>query len=395
MKLLVVDNAYILRDKNGNFYSELIYDNLFFQRYLKVFDTVRFVAKVKEYNGDTRNLLPINDVRVEICCLPAYQGMKGMITSLYKTIPIYKNAGKDCDCFLFRIAQIESFFAYVLNSFRKKPFAIEVVNDPETWDGTNIIFKLITCKIMKKMAKNANGSSYVTKEYLQKKYVSTATLKGESKEYFNSYYSTIDLNVNSICKPKVFKKINTLKIIHVSNAINSNIKGNKTVIEIVNKLNNDGFDCNVTFVGEGNMVEKYKDYVKFLKLEDKVFFIGRLAAKDDVLNIMKKSDLMIFPTHTEGLPRVIIEACAAGLPCLSTPVCGIPELISKAYLFEPEDINGFVNKTKELINNPNELTEMSIANLKVAQLFVSTVLEKRRTEFYLKLRSLAESRNHE
>ncbi|MEG1301209.1 MAG: glycosyltransferase, partial [Erysipelotrichaceae bacterium] len=147
--------------------------------------------------------------------------------------------------------------------------------------------------------------------------------------------------------------------------------------------------------GEGNMVEKYKDYVKFLKLEDKVFFIGRLAAKDDVLNIMKKSDLMIFPTHTEGLPRVIIEACAAGLPCLSTPVCGIPELISKAYLFEPEDINGFVNKTKELINNPNELTEMSIANLKVAQLFVSTVLEKRRTEFYLKLRSLAESRNHE
>ena len=52
----------------------------------------------------------------------------------------------------------------------------------------------------------------------------------------------------------------------------------------------------------------------------------------------------MFPTQAEGLPRGILEAMAVGMPVLSTPVGGIPEIIEKDYLFSPFDAEAFANK---------------------------------------------------
>ena len=64
---------------------------------------------------------------------------------------------------------------------------------------------------------------------------------------------------------------------------------------------------------------------------------------------LKKNDVFIFPSKSEGLPRAVIEAMAVGLPCLSTPVGGIPELIDEEYLFDPLDEMGFTNAIKRFL----------------------------------------------
>ena len=105
---------------------------------------------------------------------------------------------------------------------------------------------------------------------------------------------------------------------------------------------------------------------------------------------MKSCDLMVFPSKSEGLPRTIIEAMAVGLPCISTNVGGIPELLDHKYLFSPPDVEGFAAEVCRLIDNPKELEKMSRENSKRAKDYSSDVLTERRTTFYKKLKSCVE-----
>ena len=59
---------------------------------------------------------------------------------------------------------------------------------------------------------------------------------------------------------------------------------------------------------------------KDLGIDDFVEFTGLLASASEVRQKLKDSDMYVFPTLAEGLPRGIIEAMAVGLPCISSPV---------------------------------------------------------------------------
>lgn len=52
---------------------------------------------------------------------------------------------------------------------------------------------------------------------------------------------------------------------------------------------------------------------------------------DDVVPILRRADAVVLPSHSEGLPRVLMEACAAGVPVIGTNIPGIRELITHGY----------------------------------------------------------------
>ena len=80
---------------------------------------------------------------------------------------------------------------------------------------------------------------------------------------------------------------------------------------------------------------------------------------------------------------------AIGMPVLSTPVGGIPEVINKKYLLDPLDSNGFSKMICYLMDNRSELNEMSKKNYKKSLEYRNEILQTRRDEFYMKLRKLA------
>jgi glycosyltransferase involved in cell wall biosynthesis len=70
--------------------------------------------------------------------------------------------------------------------------------------------------------------------------------------------------------------------------------------------------------------------------------------------IYQKADLLILPSYEEGLPYVIIEAMASGLPIISTPVGGIPEVIKEGingFLINPGDYEALANRIIQLVQN--------------------------------------------
>jgi glycosyltransferase involved in cell wall biosynthesis len=66
-------------------------------------------------------------------------------------------------------------------------------------------------------------------------------------------------------------------------------------------------------VGKGEFRSRIESRVADMGLADQTVFSG---VRDDIPRIMQAMDILVFPSHREGLPRVIIEAQAAGLPCV-------------------------------------------------------------------------------
>lgn len=72
-------------------------------------------------------------------------------------------------------------------------------------------------------------------------------------------------------------------------------------------------DAILLLIGDGDLRESIKDKVHSLKLDNNVILAG---SRDDVPQLMQAMDLFVFPSLWEGLPVTVVEAQAAGLPCL-------------------------------------------------------------------------------
>ena len=385
MKILLVDNCILYKNKNGEYFAPAIYSYDFLKRYLTTFDEVKLISKVVlNQEFDEKNMNIVSGKGVEILELPYYHGIREMMKCFVKLIKIYQKADYDCDCCIYRIAQMESFFAYIFKK-RNKPFAVEVVNDPETFVDMGVLMRKICVKMVKIMTNKANGVSYVTKSYLQGKYPHNK----KNKNTFVSYYSSVELEKENISKvSKKYSNIKIFKIVHVSNAINSDIKGHYTLIKAFKNVCEHYDNVQLIIVGDGNKLSEYKHYVIEKGIEDKVLFTGRISDKKELNRILCEADLMVLPTKMEGLPRTIIEAMAVGLPCLSSPTAGVPELLDEQYLFLPQDVRGFANKIMYLLEHTDELERMSEMNLKKSYEYESKVLQQRRKKFYDELKKV-------
>lgn len=98
---------------------------------------------------------------------------------------------------------------------------------------------------------------------------------------------------------------------------------NKT-IELVYFLKISGIKTNLFIAGEGPLKQELMNLVREKKLENDVFFEGKLESMKEFYH---KIDCLLLFSRTEDLPMVIIEGFASGLPVIATDVGGISELI--------------------------------------------------------------------
>lgn len=77
------------------------------------------------------------------------------------------------------------------------------------------------------------------------------------------------------------------------------------------------------FAGRGNAAA-YAQVADRLGVSQRVHFLGW---RGDVAGILKRSDLLLLPSRWEGMPNVVLEAMALGVPVLATPTHGVMELL--------------------------------------------------------------------
>ncbi len=82
----------------------------------------------------------------------------------------------------------------------------------------------------------------------------------------------------------------------------------------------------LTIIGSGHLEAELKLKTKRLKLEARIDFLGEVP-NSDISPYLNKADIFVRPSLSEGQGISFIEAMAAGLPVIATPVGGIPDFL--------------------------------------------------------------------
>lgn len=121
------------------------------------------------------------------------------------------------------------------------------------------------------------------------------------------------------------------------------VKNHKLLIVVAEQLRAKGErDVLMVFVGDGGLRARYEELVRRLNLEESVRFLG---LRRDVPRLMAGFDVLAMPSHFEGVPVVLMEAQAVGLPAL------VSETVSEEVDFDL-GLLGFLP-----INDPERWTE--------------------------------------
>jgi len=103
---------------------------------------------------------------------------------------------------------------------------------------------------------------------------------------------------------------------------------------------------------------------------DKVEFPGYIDNKD-IPEYYKSADMIILPTlRDEGMPMVLIQACAASLPIISSRIGGIPNILKdgvNGILVEPGDVEGLYRAILSVIKDSSKRKRMGENSYKIAR----------------------------
>lgn len=103
-------------------------------------------------------------------------------------------------------------------------------------------------------------------------------------------------------------------------------KGVDVVINSMRSIMEEFAGATLDVVGDGRALDDLKKLSQSLGLQDRVIFHGKLG-HDAVMHLLQESDIFCYPTSSEGFPKVVLEALAAGLPVITTRVSVLPDLI--------------------------------------------------------------------
>ena len=144
-------------------------------------------------------------------------------------------------------------------------------------------------------------------------------------------------------KKQIGKRI---KIVQVSR-LEHDKKGQDLLIESTAKLRDQGIDCEVSFIGDGDSRDYLKSLIINYKLNDRIFLLGA-KSQEYLMSHLCDFDLFVQPSRYEGFGLTVAEAMAAKVPVLVSAGQG-PEEGTEGNFYGWTFANGDINSLAEKI----------------------------------------------
>lgn len=160
-------------------------------------------------------------------------------------------------------------------------------------------------------------------------------------------------------------------------------KGTDIVIESLPQILDIFPNAELNVAGDGSQLDQLKTLAAACGVGNNVNFLGQLSQKE-VLELLETSDLFCFPTSaSEGFPKAVLEALAAGLPVITTPVSVLPKLLSKGggVLLEEADPEKVAEAVIAILSDRDKYEEISKKAIETAREYTLENWQDRIAEF--------------
>lgn len=144
-------------------------------------------------------------------------------------------------------------------------------------------------------------------------------------------------------------------------------KGHRYLLEAVSLLKPALPNLQVWLIGDGELRAELEAQSTALGLEGSVRFLGR---REDVPALLQQISLMVLPSVYEGLPTIIMEGMAAGVPVIATNIPGTRELVwdgVTGWLVPARDPHALAEKIRQVLEHPQQAEDVrqhALAELK-------------------------------
>lgn len=153
-----------------------------------------------------------------------------------------------------------------------------------------------------------------------------------------------------------------LEILTVGRAVP--VKGQTLLVRALAELGKRGFDAALTVVGDGPGLDELRLMAKELGIESRVRLPGPVG-QQEIRDYYERADVFALPSFAEGVPVVLMEAMATGVPVVASRITGVPELVddgSSGLLVVPGRFDELVGALERLLSlSADERWEMGLA----------------------------------
>ncbi len=147
------------------------------------------------------------------------------------------------------------------------------------------------------------------------------------------------------------------------------VKGHQYLVEACKLLQDRGVDFQCHFVGYGPLRKRVIQQIEQMELNQRII-VHPPRPRHEIVKMLADADVKVLPSvptkqgKREGIPVVLMEAMASGLPVVSSRLSGIPELVEDGVagiLVEPRDVSGLAEALFNLSRDPELRRQMGEA----------------------------------
>jgi glycosyltransferase involved in cell wall biosynthesis len=393
MKLLIAISSRYYCTPDGKVWTKTSYDHEMWEEYQIAFTELIVFARVITVFTPPEGSRLANGPGIIFSSVPEWNSSK-ILGKVPHLLDIARKNVLAADAVMLHSPSIEAELIYLWARLYKKPIAIECRGEQS-----------MSCNYWKK--RGIAGISFLLSSYHRQQFIRHLSsawgcifVADQLRNHYARYMAngaTIEV-ISDVRIPDIYFE-NTgfcsegehiIRIVNVGRLEAQ--KDQSMLLKACATLKEYGYrSWQLHFIGEGPLKNNLVQQANTLGIENKTFFHGFIPWGTKLFQLLDGMDLFALTSLSEGMPRVLIEAMARGIPCISTDVSGAGELLGYENLIPVGRPDLLARRLAEIMEETKSREALSDFCWTIVQKYRVAPLRHRKEEFLLNFRKYVQS----